>query len=41
MGLGTVEKVFFTPTGMKVRINFKGYGAICFPASDKSLEILD
>ncbi|MBQ3829239.1 MAG: UvrD-helicase domain-containing protein [Aeriscardovia sp.] len=41
MGLGTVQKVFFTPTGMNVKINFKGYGAICFPASDKSLEILD
>ncbi|MBQ1374198.1 MAG: ATP-binding domain-containing protein, partial [Aeriscardovia sp.] len=41
MGLGTVEKVFFTPTGTRVRINFKGYGSICFPASDKSLEILD
>ena len=41
MGLGTVEKVFFSPTGMRVRINFKGYGSICFPASDKSIEVMD
>ncbi|MBR4399324.1 MAG: UvrD-helicase domain-containing protein [Aeriscardovia sp.] len=41
MGLGTVEEVFPTPTGKRVKINFRGYGSISFPASDKSIELLD
>lgn len=41
MGLGRVEKVFSTPTGRRMSIDFKGYGSISFPVSDKSIEILD
>ena len=41
MGLGTVEKVLSTPTGNKIRVNFRAYGSISLSVFDKSLELWD
>ncbi|MBO6003820.1 MAG: UvrD-helicase domain-containing protein [Aeriscardovia sp.] len=39
LGLGTVEKVLSTPTGSKVKVNFRAYGSISLSVFDKSLEL--
>ena len=39
MGLGTVEKVLSTPTGNKIRVNFRAYGSISLSVFDRSLEL--